>query len=266
MIEDKLLRLMNQELDGANTAADSRALSESLVGNAEARTLFNELRTAMALVRGIPGLEPGPDFKRKVLDDIRRNAGPAAAKREADMADRGFRPKRLAFASLKLKYVLFFALGLCLGMLLLFVFKYRSGDGGLDARQLVGTVADTKALRPVDNLKLDREGVASQELAFRSGGGRLEVDVRGTAAKSVEIVFTFDPAVLSLDAFRQSAGEPAGVDLGPGRLAVRTAGAHGFLAAFKAGAGLPASLQYQVFDSGAVVFDKTLTVPINGNR
>jgi hypothetical protein len=265
MIDKKHLRLMNQELDGANSADESRSLKEYLAGSEEARTRYRELGAVMDLFRSDQGPAPTPDFKAKILDDIGKKAGPLGEKRDREVSAGGFWMRAAALGPMRLKYGLFFALGLCVGLLLLFVFKNRSIDSGLDARQLVGTVMDAKNMRPVENLRLDREGV-SQELSLSYGDGRLAAEVRGNAAKDVEIVFTFDRDDLSFYTFRQSAGDNGGINIEPGRFTVRTAGPHGFGVMFNVKAGLPVSLKVQVFASSMAVFEKSLTVTKDGNR
>ena len=265
MIDKKHLRLMNQELDGANSAAESRALKEVLAGSEEARARFRELGAVMDLLRRVSGPEPGPDFKVKILADIAASAGPRGREGEKGKPAGGFWLRAAALGPVRLKYALFFALGVCLSLLLLILFNKRSIGSGFDARQLVGTMTGAKNMRSVEVVRLDRDGV-SQELSLRYGDGRLAAEVQGNAAKDVEIVFTFDRDDLSFDAFRQTVGENEEVVAAPGRLTVRTAGSHGFLVLFNVKAELPVSLTIRVLASGEAVLEKSVIVPKGGNR
>jgi hypothetical protein len=256
MIDKTILRLMNQELDGANSAADSAALRNALVAGREARERFEELRAAADLVRRAEGPAPAPDFKDGILAAIRRRSEPVGDKR----------PQMPAVLSpLRLKYALFFGLGLGLGLFLLVVFRNRAVDAGFDARQLVGTVVEARLLRPAGDLRFD-QGVVSQDLHLRFGDGCLLAEVQGQAAQDVDMVWAYDRDRLSFDALRQSKGDQGGVTIEPGRLEVRTAGSHGYVIAFVVKRGLPLSLDYRVSSAGAVIFEKTLAVTPEGVR
>jgi hypothetical protein len=182
---------------------------------------------------------------------VRLGARPAAAER--------FSWRPAALGSLRLKYAFFFGLGLCLGLFILVLFKNRTIEAGFDARQLVGTVAEARALRPAGDLRFD-QGFVSQDLRLRYGDGCLVAEVQGSAAGGVDFVLTFDKDRLSFDALRQTKGDQGGVTIEPGRLEVRTAGRHGYILVFSVRGGLPLALNYRVAAGGAVVFARDLTV------
>ena len=251
MRERKLIRLMNQELDGANSPGDSRALKACLEAQEGARRRYAELRSAMELLRSEEGPAPGPDFKDRVLAGIRRKPEPPAAKAGWTWG--------AALRPLRLKYALFFFLGLSLGLLLLFLFKNRAGEADYKVRQLVGTVLESKNARTVDSIRLDREGL-SEELVIRAGDGLLAADIRGTTAKDLEVVLTFDPKALSLEALQRTAGDNGGLTIGPGRIAIRAVGPHGFSAIFTVQTALPVSLGRQVLWGGVLLQEKTVVV------
>ncbi len=251
MIDRKLDRLMNQELDGANTAEESETLRRALDDSREARERFDELRAACAFLRGVEGPVSGPEFKERVMAAVRPAARQAGRERSPL---RSSAPGLLQF-----KYALFFGLGLGLGLLILVVFKNRTIGAGIDARQLVGTVAEARLLRPAGDLRFD-QGVVSQDLRLRYGDGLLVADVQGRAAHDVDIVLTYDKDRLTFDALRQTMGDQGGVTIEPGRLEVRTAGRHGFVLAFAVKGGLPLTLNYQVGSGGAVVFAKDVSL------
>jgi anti-sigma factor RsiW len=251
MIDRRLDRLMNQEIDGANSPAESAMLQKALETSGEARARYESLRAAQEILRGAEGPAPGPEFKDGVLAAVRRNARPAAPDR--------FSWRPAAFGPLRLKYALFFGLGLGLGLLILVVFRNRTIDAGFDARQLVGTVAEARSLRPAGDLRFD-QGLVSQDLRLRYGDGCLVAEVSGSAAGDVELVLTFDKDRLSFDALRQTRGEQGGVTIEPGRLEIRTAGSHGYVLVFNVKGGLPLALNYRVGAGGSAVFTRDLSV------
>jgi hypothetical protein len=249
MSDRRLDRLMNQELDGANGPAEREALRQALDADADARGRFEEMRAAHELLRGLEAPAPGPEFKRGVLSALRTTAHPASPARSP----------RLAFfpGALRLKYTLFFGLGLGLGLLILVVFKGRTSLTGLESRQLMGTVAESRVLRPAGEVKFE-QGAVRQEIRLSYGDGCLVVDVRGAAGSGLDTVLTFDRERLSFDALRRTAGDEGGVTIAPGRFGVHVSGTHGYVLVFAAMGGLPLSLRYRVEEGGAEVFAKDL--------
>jgi hypothetical protein len=265
MIDKKLLRLMNQELDGANTADESRVLKAFLEDNEDARSRFRELGAVMDMIRGGAGPEPKPDFPKSVLAEIGRRAVAPEKPGRASVSIRGFWSRETAFGGLRLKYGLFFGLGLGLGLLLLVLFNNRAAGPGLDTRQLAGTVLNTAELHPVEETALLGDGLR-QKLSLWSGDGRLAARFQGSAAKGIEIAIAFDRTELSFDSFQQTEGDRGGFDIEPGRLVVRTSGTHAFLILFKAKTGLPTSLKILVSSSGIPIAEKYLVAPKGGSR
>jgi hypothetical protein len=249
MIDRRLDRLMNQELDGANGPAERETLRAALETSREARDRYESLRAAHELLRGAEGPAPGPDFAKGVLTAVRRNARPAAPERLS------WRPA--AFGPLRLKYALFFGLGLSLGLLILVVFKTRPVDAGLDARQLAGTVAEARSLRPAGVLHVEEGGI-SRDLILFYGDGCLVAKLQGNATAGV--VLTFDRDRLSFDALRRTQGDQGSVIIAPGRLQVQTSGPHAYVLVFAARGGLPLTLHYRDAGAGRETLDRDLTV------
>jgi hypothetical protein len=249
MSDRRLDRLMNQELDGANGPAEREALRQALDADADARRRYEEMRAAHELLRGLEAPALGPEFKRGVLSAIRTTARPPSPARSP----------RLSFlpGALRLKYALFFGLGLGLGLLILLVFKGRTSMTGLESRQLMGTVAESRILRPAGEVKFE-QGPVRQEIRLSYGDGCLVAEVRGAAGLGLDAVLTFDRERLSFDALRRTAGDEAGVTIAPGRLEVRTSGPHGYVLVFSAKSGLPLDLRYRVTAGGLEVFAKDL--------
>jgi hypothetical protein len=76
MIKPKYIDLMNQELDGANTPAQSRELEDYLEGNQEARTYYRELAQALGVFAEAEMLTPPADLAERILARVDR---PSAA-------------------------------------------------------------------------------------------------------------------------------------------------------------------------------------------
>jgi hypothetical protein len=268
MNEKKCLRLINQELDGANSAEESRMLKDYLAAHEEARARFAELGTAMDLLKRSETPVPGPDFGKAVMAEISRQRAQGA--QEGVRKGARVRPnegpwRRVAsmWGPMKLKYALFFALGLSMGLVLLFFFKSRPVGPGLDARQIVGTVVDSAALRPAGSLKWEQDGM-SQDVSFSAGEGVFYAAIRGRAADPIEIVLSFDIERLEFTGWRRLEGERGELKIQPGRLELQTSGDHDYVLSFKVRGGLPPSVDYKVFASGFLVYGQAVSLSSGG--
>jgi len=70
MINQKYIDLMNQELDGANSAEQSRDLEDFLSGHEEARTYFRELALALNVFEKVAMLNPPPELGGEILSRL----------------------------------------------------------------------------------------------------------------------------------------------------------------------------------------------------
>ena len=75
MIDQEYIDLMNQELDGENTASGSRKLAEYLATHPAAREYFGELQDALQIFQKVPLIDP----PRGLLDAVMASVGPDAA-------------------------------------------------------------------------------------------------------------------------------------------------------------------------------------------
>jgi len=76
MIPLDYIELMNGEIDGTNTAAESRRLQEYLAGSSEAVDHFRELRRAVAVLDGLQSVDPPTHLRQRILDAVEATHGP----------------------------------------------------------------------------------------------------------------------------------------------------------------------------------------------
>ena len=74
MINQKYIELMNQEIDGANSAEQSRVLEEYLGGHEEARTYYRELALAVNVFEKVAMLNPPPELGDEILARLKDRA------------------------------------------------------------------------------------------------------------------------------------------------------------------------------------------------
>ena len=255
MLDPEVVRLINQEMDGANSVEESRELEKILLGNEEARAYADDLAAAMDHLRNAPVPDPGPYFKTKILAFLQRSDAPEPKFGKK----RGFLAP--LFEPLKLRYALFFCLGLGLGLLLLLSSKFRLiNDSGWNTRQLAGTIMDTGSLSPLETAGWESSGI-EQKLDLLRGERMLAVGLRGTADREVVVTIGFSPEEMQFDAVRRLTGETGGVDLLPGTIVLRTSGAHGFLVVFRTQGNPPTSLDVRAVAAGETLFSRSFAWP-----
>jgi hypothetical protein len=79
MIPDKYIELMNREIDGVNSASESRTLKEYLSSEPEAQRYYHELCDAVGLFEKVTPLDPPSHLRQSILDQVDQNAQPIPA-------------------------------------------------------------------------------------------------------------------------------------------------------------------------------------------
>jgi len=185
--------LMNQELDGANSPAESRRLAEELAADPGARRRFAELRETIGIFTRIETLQPPPGLRARILAAVRPVAPeprtPRASRARVFLRELLGPVRRPALAGT-------FALGLVAGLLL------YAAVGGLPGREIPG-----------DGLLSGMAGPDLDTLSLASGSARVldQGPVHGRA-RLVELAAGF---VLDLDLATEP-GHEVRVTFGPG--------------------------------------------------
>jgi hypothetical protein len=143
MIKDKHIRLMHGEIDGVNSAEETRELDDFLEENSDARQYYKELRDVGRLFEEAGQVDPPEELTEKILALLPHPARKKAGRSYLEKVRSAFRPTpamRPAFA---------FAAGLVVGLCLfaacsLLLFK----AGGLDLKEprssrIYGTIGAT---------------------------------------------------------------------------------------------------------------------------
>jgi hypothetical protein len=143
MIDNKILELMNREIDKANTEKESSELNEYLDKNPEAKQHFLELVKMNMLLAKIPDMDPPADMKMNIMNSIDLNKYAKKAKQP------NFFQSLAEFFTVrpKLRLVTTFAIGAAFGLALFAVSdKYIGADFPLDQSHLSGTIMIEKEL------------------------------------------------------------------------------------------------------------------------
>jgi hypothetical protein len=171
MLDDRMLQLLNAEIDGDLSASDRAELSRRLLHEPDARAAREALRRACAELDTLEPVEPPAELRERIL---------AALPQSAAVASRGGQPSRRFLSSAStLRYAAAIVGAVLVGTI---AFQANRSVSGVDADQAAGTMADPPA-------------------AARAGGGAIRVDdsqVRGTitlvpTGRELGVRFDFDP-------------------------------------------------------------------------
>jgi hypothetical protein len=172
MPDDRMLELLNAEIDGELSAAERAELSQRLLNDPQARTAREELRRTCTGLDALPLAEPPAELRERILAALPQIA---LANGRGAQGFRRFLPSASA-----LRYAAALAGAVLVGTI---AFEANRNMNGLDSDQAAGTMA-------------------SPPVVARAGQGRLRVDssqVRGTVTlapttKNLRVRFGFDAA------------------------------------------------------------------------
>lgn len=114
MIERRYIELINAEIDGENTAAQSRELRDYFVSHPEAERYYDDLRRVGEMFASDGHVEPPWDLKRTIMASFRERARARAPKRVARQPSRAVWPRRQ-----RARYAYAFISGVIVGACLL---------------------------------------------------------------------------------------------------------------------------------------------------
>lgn len=135
MLDKSIIALINSDLDGVASAEEGERLRRICAENPEARKYVEELR---ALSRGLAEVTrgvPPPALRPAIMRSIAGRT--AASRRESQSLFRGFSLRM----PLSLKPALVFAAGVAAGLVLFAVGTRVMAPGGMDEKDLVGSLA-----------------------------------------------------------------------------------------------------------------------------
>ncbi|TMQ60231.1 MAG: hypothetical protein E6K76_02580 [Candidatus Eisenbacteria bacterium] len=221
MNDRKLQRLMNDQLDGIATPAESERLRRELASSEDARIEYRNLGGVFDVLNRAEMEDPPPDLKQNVMQAIRHRAVtvPVPVRRSwLESIKAAFRT-RPAFG-----YAYSFAAGAALAIL---TFTLLSGNlltkSGVESGPFTGTMLPASGLshlRRTDSREFTFRGgrVLAEMLSGRDG---LVARITARAPQGTEVEVSFDPGQLDAVALRQHPVAPNDVLLGSGRLSVR---------------------------------------------
>jgi hypothetical protein len=167
MISDKVIELINRDLDGILTEKEKQELNRELESNLEAREMSGKLRLLHRKLSEMVKVEPPADLKDNVMHGIYGSRRPAV-KREnpskSNILD--------LFTLPRFKLAGMFALGAAAAVLFLIVTQKLGGNGHVPAEQLIGTIISPEIAKQAEVIEAKVLTINNHEVSIRTS--RLE--------------------------------------------------------------------------------------------
>ncbi len=245
-IDQKYKDLINADIDGEITAAESDDLRAFLEESAAGRDLHRELAELCSTLEGVEAEIPPPHLRHVIISSVK----PASAKPEAPGFLQGL------FAMPSLKYAATFAAGVFLTLSLVNSGQVsnRAFD---DVTGLVGTVADPIAADLESSVAIEETEVAGT-VSLRSSGSMLILDFDLMAREPVEIEADYTDNTIWFNGFAQLESSGTTVSAEAGRVRLGMEGRRRYAVYLHNQGGRETTVRLRFMADGALVYETSL--------
>lgn len=212
MIDERHLELIHGEIDGENSAEESRELHQALDSSIECRALYEDLRRVSDLLQEAKPVEPPRQLRARIVDALPQ---PHPQPRPAPgRVGRGW------LSMLTPGYAGAFAMGLVVAFGAVSVQRW-AGDAELDMSQLAGTMTQHEAAS--QRLLIDLDEI-SGSIVIRDQDPLLMVEFDLNSTGIVDVVATFDGADARFNGLAQRQGEALAVTAEGSKVLIKNQG------------------------------------------
>jgi hypothetical protein len=258
---NRVLELINREIDGLNSPGESEELRGYLAHDHDATLLYEDLKRVSAILAGAEPIEPPRNLRANILNSIdpKRYAEKRRLNPLAILLN--YLPQRSS-----LRYALVFTFGIVLGVVIYGLLSDLGKQGSVESTSLFGTMRlerASEALEPADNAEINLQNVQGS-VSTKHGKGLVSIELALHSQQEVETVLQFDPQSLGFVGFQQLdyTGNP--IDIGGNAVHVRNTGNNKYLLFFNEKAQSPGSMDLKIFSSGSLVYEKALSTRKGG--
>ncbi len=189
MIDERYTELINKELDGLNTEAESKELEQFLSENDEALQYYDELLRAASALKRVEQVEPPSYLRAHILNSIR--IAPASGISRFAWIERVlnvFRQRPFP------RYAIIFASGLCVGAVVFIFGSSTRQENAPDVSELTGSMiplSDLSHLQKIDSVSVNREGLQGTFRTLKSEG-KILVDFSVASSEDIRLELSAD--------------------------------------------------------------------------
>jgi len=255
LIEEKYIELINCEIDGENTPEQSAALRKLLEKDPEAARLMQELSSLATLLKQAGKVIPPEELGADILANAKQARKPHRS--IIDVLRSLYKP-RYAYA---------FTTGVIIGISLYFVFLRFSGGSWVNVDTLYGTSAIDRA---------QEKALSTQFIAIKTPAAKgsikisfLEKDIvaeiRLDAEEPVEMVFR-NPNGIDLELFKPRLDAGYVLKTTSSQATISKNGPSDYVIVFKRAGTAKDSIEFRMYSSRGLLFEKTVGVERNPAR
>ena len=225
MLDERILDLINKEIDGVIAPAEQAMLDGYRAQNPEVAVMESELRAVALALGEVRAVEAPVSLKARVMRSILpQPRHESAARRILTPVLDFFR----APSGLKVAYA--FSFGIVAGIALFALYASVRSPGSVDTADLTGTMiiggsAGSVEVGPV--VALTGDGVSgSIETQFAHSLAILKVNV--SSSDNIRAEFTYDPSLLAVRAIQRGTDARTDLAVSGNKVEVRSVGNDGF--------------------------------------
>jgi hypothetical protein len=252
MIEDRVIELMNGEIDGINSQRDSEWLREYLAGDEEARAYFEELRDSIAVLERAGPVEPPPELRGRLLAALADAPAPVAGGHRTRL-----RFLRDAFAFRRQpSHALAFGAGAVLAAIVLLALGLPLGPERSQLSSYYGVALDRQGEAPV--AVLTTEGVRC-EIDARRHERNVLLWVRLASDRSILAVLEAEGPARCEGILAPEAPDTDQIRMSGSRVELAHSGVGRYQVSYHEMEGVPLSYRIELYAEGAVIAEQSFT-------
>ena len=257
MMQERLIELINNEIDGHNSASEHQELMQAVASDEHASKLYHDLLRTAAALKDVEQVQAPPYLKHLVMNSIH-------AIRTPSVHHNSWLPSWTAVFHSKpaVRYAVVFASGLCVGLLFLVLASPWQRHGEPEASTVSGSMAlfsDLHGLPVLETARVEGEGVEGTLRTYKSGGS-VFVEIEIQSADDISIELNSDPGELRFDGIRRLPGAEGEVNVTQGKVVLTGARSEQAVVAFSGGDPLKGVVEGRVFKGNVLVHRVALQV------
>lgn len=258
MKDDHLESLMQLVLDGEATAEERAMLDRALADDPSQIARYDELKSVFSALASVQMVEPPADLAEeteRLLGDEAQNPSAAGEIHLAEPAEpAGIFDALLGVFRLRpgRAFVFSLASGAALGAIVVAAFMGLLGAGTGDSRLAAQMASPSQAtLQAIDQKTLEM-GTSKIAVTTRLGASAVEAALEVSSVDPIEIEVAFDPDGQPLHGIALEGPGVAGLQRGPGNIAIHNQGAARYVLRFAHGAGAGQSIRVTLESNGVL--------------
>ncbi|MFQ5771498.1 MAG: anti-sigma factor family protein [bacterium] len=255
MIDKKYIELINYEIDGVLSDAESAVLKEYLANNSEAQELYDDLNKLSKKLQQASEIEPPVNLKKYILNTIPVNK--YATKGKSRLLE-SFAPAwQFRF---KFNYVYVFSVGLIVGIIITSLLLNRTYS--LDPSNLTGALLINKSL---DSFKTgERHDIKLQavkgSIHFKYAKEIILAELFLKAPQQVNLTLSFNHQDVAFQSFSHSNASGIHLEVSDGELKLSHAGEQRYFFIFKDKTFTETTMNIKIVSESTLLFEQSYVI------